>query len=464
MLRRLARDIREGRRSAIAVVSEAFARIEAARHLNAVVSLRVNDALAEAHEIDLAIRHGEPVGPLAGIPVLVKDIEDVDGLPTTFGSRLYQSAGSSRANGLIPGRLRSLGAVIVGKANTPELAIEGYTANVLHGATLNPWATEWSPGGSSGGSAAALAAGLVPIATATDVGGSVRVPAALCGLAGLKPTTGLIGRDPILAAPELNSHGVLGARIPDVRFQLALLSGFTVGDPGSSPLARRRRSHTQWRLSASYLMSPGPKPSADVTSLFDEVVATVEASMAASVAWVAAEDIFPNGYRREDLSAIVGSEMVAALDPAILADGMTLFEKDTRDYLEAARQTSLGEYFAARRRRLSCVRDMDLFLGDDGLLLTPTLTVPGWSPYGRLPGRSDGVLPRSVYNTGPPNLTGHPALSLPGGLHSNGVPFGFQVVGPRYRDSFVLDFGDAWARTRPWPEVAPGFVPFGDAQ
>ena len=143
--------------------------------LNAIVTLHADRALEEARALERRIAAGGDPGPLAGVPFAVKDLEDVAGMRTTMGSALFADAPPATRDGLTPARLRAAGAIVVGKTNLPEFATEGYSANLVFGVTRNPWGLEWSPGGSSGGSGAALAAGLAPIATATDGGGSVRI-------------------------------------------------------------------------------------------------------------------------------------------------------------------------------------------------------------------------------------------------------------------------------------------------
>jgi amidase/aspartyl-tRNA(Asn)/glutamyl-tRNA(Gln) amidotransferase subunit A len=182
--------------SAVELTERALNRIAESAELNAVIGTDPLAALRCAEHIDLRRARGEQLGVLAGVPVLVKDNMNVRGLPTTHGSRLHEHAEPARVDDAAVARLRSAGAVIVGKTNLSEFAMEAISDNLLFGATLNPWRTECSPGGSSGGSAAALAAGLVPVATGTDGGGSVRIPAALCGLLGLKPTSGVVGASP----------------------------------------------------------------------------------------------------------------------------------------------------------------------------------------------------------------------------------------------------------------------------
>ncbi|HXF72899.1 MAG TPA: amidase, partial [Actinomycetota bacterium] len=231
MLRDLARAVRSRRASARELVHEALRRIERLDPgIGAVVALRAEEALAEARELDERVARGEDPGPLSGVPFLVKDIEDLAGLPTTHGSALFAGARPAERDGRIPRQLRAAGAIPVGKANTPEFACEGFTANLLFGATRNPWAPAFSPGGSSGGSGAAIAAGMVPAATATDTGGSIRIPAAFCGLVGLKPTNGLVGLDPSLAWPDLTTCGPLAATVDDARLLLDAMAGPEPGD------------------------------------------------------------------------------------------------------------------------------------------------------------------------------------------------------------------------------------------
>src|SRR5919204_1388758 len=194
MLAELADAVRSRRASAFELVTESLARIERGNPaLNAVTLVRGEQALEEARALD---ERGAD-GPLAGVPLLVKDSTDAAGLVTTFGSRTMLDRPPAERSEITVERMLDAGAVIVGRTNIPEFAFEGWTWNDVYGVTGNPWGLEWSPGGSSGGSGAALAAGLAPIATATDGGGSVRIPAALCGLLGLKPTNGLIARRPI---------------------------------------------------------------------------------------------------------------------------------------------------------------------------------------------------------------------------------------------------------------------------
>ena len=211
MLAELAKEVREERVAPDDLVASSLRRIEASNgDLNAVVALRDEAAFADAAAMAHRIAAGRDPGPLAGLPVLVKDSEDVAGLVTTHGSLVLADDPPASGDGLVVSRLRGAGAIVVGKTNVPEFEFEGFTANRLFGPTRNPWAPDWSPGGSSGGSGAALAAGMAPIATGSDGGGSVRIPAAFCGLAGLKPTNGIIGREPHPGLDGLLDQGADG--------------------------------------------------------------------------------------------------------------------------------------------------------------------------------------------------------------------------------------------------------------
>src|SRR5207342_1924285 len=190
-------------------------------------------ALDDARAMDERIAAGEDPGALGGLPLLVKDMENVTGMPSTFGSLTFADAAPASGDGLVPRRLRAAGAIVVGKTNQPEFAFAGFTTNALYGTTTNPWGTDWSPGGSSGGSGAALASGMAAIATATDGGGSVRIPAAYCGLVGLKPTNGVIGRDPIPDWIDLSTDGPFSNSADDLDVLLDVLRGPTPGDPSA---------------------------------------------------------------------------------------------------------------------------------------------------------------------------------------------------------------------------------------
>ena len=430
--------------------------------LGAVVALRADDALREASELDARIASGMRAGALAGVPVLVKDLEDVARMRTTHGSLLLADAPAATEDGLIPARLRGAGAIIVGKTNLPEFATEGYTDNRLFGPTRNPWGLDWSPGGSSGGSAAAVAAGLVPVATATDGGGSIRIPSAFCGLVGIKPTNGTIARWPPHAWIDFSTSGPFATTVADLRLLLSVEAGPVAGDPSALPAGVRLvDSPPPGRLFAAYRTSDlGPLP-AGLAATFEDAVAAFADLLGADVEWLEPDRVFIGADPDLDWWVLATAEHVAALGREWVTNGLDRMHPAARAFMEAGLAVGIEAYLAARRRRFDHVRQLDLRLGASGLLLTPTVALEGWTPQGRLLGDTEGaMLPPSAYSTAVQNVTGHPAITLPAGRSANGIPFGLQVTGPRFADGLLLDVAERWEAAHPWPLIAPGYLPF----
>lgn len=425
-----------------------------------MVATRPEGALADARALDARIAAGEPGGALAGLPLLVKDIEDAAGLPTTFGSLLWADAPAASKDGVAATRLRAAGAIVLGKSNTPELALHSHTANRLFGPTVNPWAPGRSPGGSSGGSAAALAAGLVPLATATDVGGSIRIPAAACGLLGLKPSAGRVGRDPGLATPDLNHLGPMAATTADARLLLGLLSGPVPGDPFSWPATTLAADRLPARIIAAERYAPiGPLPDA-IDRLFGEALEVLRLDLGLPVQRLGPAEVLPSGYDGLDWLRIVITEQAHELGRDRIEREADRLDPLTLDLLREGLKVTVAQYAGARARRYRYTRELDSLLGDDAVLVMPTLTVDGWDPEGRLPDTGEAV-PWWACNTELANFTGHPAASVPAGRGPAGLPFGLQIIGPHAADAMVLGLAAAFEAARPWPLVADGFTPFG---
>jgi Asp-tRNA(Asn)/Glu-tRNA(Gln) amidotransferase A subunit family amidase len=460
MLEDLAAAVRVRTVSAEELVRASLERIERLNPaINAVISVR-EQALDEARSLDAVVAAGEDPGPLAGIPLLVKDMEAVEGVPSTYGSTVFADAAAAHADGLIPRRLKAAGAIVVGKTNQPEFAFAGFTDNLLYGATANPWNAEASPGGSSGGSGAAMAAGMAPIATATDGGGSIRIPAAWCGLVGLKPTNGVIGRWPIPEWIDLSTYGPLGHTVADVRLLLGIEAGPVPGDPTALPASLEMGARMPTRAFASpRLADYGPLPE-PVQELFDTAVAAFERDVGVPVERIDAERIFRAGHVSEDWLVICAMEHVHHLGMDFCEANLERFSQVFRGVVGFARKTSFEDYMAARRRRFDYVRELDLLLGDDAVLLTPTNCVPWIRADGTNPETGEVGDSSDAFNTDPQNMTGHPAISVPAGVTPDGVPFGLEITAPRFRDDMALTAAEAWERTNPWPLVAPGYEPF----
>jgi Asp-tRNA(Asn)/Glu-tRNA(Gln) amidotransferase A subunit family amidase len=444
--------------SAEEVVRVALERIERLNPaLNAVVAIRAEEAIAEAKALDRRKQPVAELGPLAGVPLLVKDLEDVAGMRTSQGSVLFANAPAASVDGLVPSRLRAAGAIVVGKTNLPEFAAEGFTSNLLFGTTRNPWALDWSPGGSSGGSAAAIASGMAPIATATDGGGSIRIPAAFCGLVGLKPTNGVIGRRPIPDWIDLSTDGPFATTVADLRLLLSLERGPVAGDPTALP---KHYAEVGGKLSRAFaaprFRQGGPLPD-DVAALFEAGVAAAGELLALEV-----ERIEPKAlWTGDDWLVLTSAEHVHRFGRQFVQANLDRMHPSARSFMEFGLGLSIDDYLAARRRRFEYVRELDELLDEDAIILSPTVAAAGFLADGRLnPEDEPGALPGEVYNTEVANITGHPAISLPAGICPNSVPFGLQVMAPRFRDELLLDFAEAWEKAHEWPRTPPGYEPF----
>jgi Asp-tRNA(Asn)/Glu-tRNA(Gln) amidotransferase A subunit family amidase len=411
--------------------------------------------------VDADVAAGRDPGPLAGVPVLVKDLEDVEGMVTTKGSLLLVDSASVAQHGTVPRRLVDAGAVIVGKTNLPEFATEGYTDNLVFGATGNPWRREYSPGGSSGGSAAAVASGMVPIATATDGGGSIRIPAAFCGLVGIKPTHGVIGRWPAPDWLDMSTEGPFATSAEDLSLLWRVLAGRVDGDPGSPTRAMLgdvgepspvRRLVVLDRFAADAALPD------DVREPFEVAVHQMSELIGVAAHRISARDLCGATDIDDDWFTIATSEHVASLGRDWVKRGLEQMHPAARGFMEWGLRIDVDQYLAARRRRFELVRSLDAMLGDDGVLLSPVNAASGWLADGRLNAdQAPGMLPPDVFNTPYTNISGHPTLSLPAGVTAIGIPFGLQVAGPRFRDGMLLELARRWEAEYPWPRVAPGY-------
>jgi len=456
-LRELAADVAARRVGAHELVSESLRRIEKLDpDLGAVVALRAEDALEEARGLDATTADGATAGPLAGLPLLVKDMTDVTGMRTTYGSVVFADAAPAENDALVVRRLRAAGAIVVGKTNLPEFAAEGFTSNLIFGTTRNPWNLDRTPGGSSGGSGAAIAAGMAAIATATDGGGSIRIPAAYCGLFGLKPTNGVIGRDPIPDWIDYSTDGPLTVHADDLRLLMDVLAGPTPGDPAARPLGFQSDGSfgdvivvEQWPQGAA-LPPEAERLLSAAVERFGEIFGADPRPLLPS-------EVFPGGNPEDDWVTVIGFEHANTLGRGWIEEHRDELSPSGRSFLEGGLEVTPEEYIAARRRRFAVARILDERLGPDGVLLSPVMAsdaIPAEGP-------AAGMTPNELYVTTLQNITGNPALSLPAGAFPSGVPFGLQVTTPRFLDGLLLSIADRWEEAEGAPPQPPGYEPFG---
>lgn len=452
--------VRSGERSAVEVLEEALEAIGAANPvLNAFVHLDEGLARAAAAAVDARRAAGEDPGPLAGVPIGVKDLEDCAGMPTSHGSLLFKGREPAARDSVHVARLRAAGAVPVGKTATPELGTVAFTSTQAWGTTRNPWDPSRTPGGSSGGSAAAVAGGLVPLCTGSDGGGSLRIPAAFCGLVGLKPSFGRIPQ-PRRLASETSVPGALATTVADAARHLDVASGPDDRDRTSLPPAGCSYEEAAAGMELGRLRACW---SGDLGfAVVDGEVAALARAAAGGLAGAAGLELVE---RRLDLTDPVMTWLAAGtLDlwmqleegmwPAREAD----LDEVTRLSLALTAATTAPQLALSVNQRARLEEEVaDLFAQVD-LLLTPTTAVAPFAAEGPMPGEIAGteVFPAmAVPFTMLANLCGNPAVSLPAGLTPAGLPVGLQIVGPRFCDARLLRLARLYEEAHPWPRLAP---------
>ncbi len=450
--------------SAAEIVESCLARIERVNPpINAFVYVCGDRALDEARRLDRRIAAGEDPGALAWVPFGVKDLEDVAGLPTTFGSVPFRDH-VAQTDSVQVRRLRAAGAICVGKTNTPEFGYTAFTKNRVFGVTRNPWNLERTPGGSSGGSAAAVAARLVPLATASDGGGSIRIPASFVGAFGMKPTFGRIpiGPDPFGMQKWVDTvcYGPLTRSVRDAAVFLDVTAGYDPCDADSLPPPDHRYADAleepPGRLRIAYSRDLGY--ALVQRDVLREVDAAVDVLRSLGHAVEEVELELPDLGRA--WAYMCGAENYAEIVELVEGREQEL-GRSFWSGLEAAKHLTPREQggFQRERYRLNSAL-ADLFARYD-VLVTPTMPSEAFAAGGPLPSGVDGKHFESpmhaVAFTYPFNLSGHPAATVRAGLTDAGLPAGLQLVAERHRDALVLQLARAYERARPfdeWPSMA----------
>jgi aspartyl-tRNA(Asn)/glutamyl-tRNA(Gln) amidotransferase subunit A len=454
----LADRVRDAETSAREVVTAALERIDELNPaLLAFVAVDAERALEQAGAVDQLVAAGGDPGPLAGVPIGVKDSEDTAGYRTTHGSTLHGDSPPAVHDSALVARLRAAGAVVVGKTNLPELAWTSHTANTLFGVTRNPWAPDHSAGGSSGGSAAAVAAGLVPLATGSDGGGSIRIPASCCALFGMKPSHGRVPAGGRGGAGwlGLSSKGVLGRTVEDVVVALD-----AVVSPEPTDLLSLPRPEASWldalaepRVPARVAWSPGLGYSDVDRSVLDvaERVVGVLDGLGADV--VEVDEVFDEDPL-EDWLAIVSTCLLRTLEPyearwAQVTPVLVSLAEHARSLPALRLVHALDRCHEMNLRLVELFRTVRL-------LVTPT--VAGAPPPNALGGKGvvNGVVdPNWVRLTYPFNMTRSPAATVCAGLDAQGLPVGVQLIGPQHADLVVLRSAAALEQAIGFSATAP---------
>jgi aspartyl-tRNA(Asn)/glutamyl-tRNA(Gln) amidotransferase subunit A len=456
----LAESVRRGERKAVELLEEALTAIDGGNErLNAFVHVDPDLAREAAERVDRTVAGGEDPGPLAGVPFGVKDLEDCAGMPTSHGSLLFKERGPVKADSAHVERLRAAGGVPVGKTAAPEFGTLQYTRTKAWGVTRNPWDTARTPGGSSGGSAAAVSAGLVPFATASDGGGSTRIPASFSGLVGFKPSFGRIPH-PRGGESQTAVFGALTTTVRDAARHLDVTAGPDDRDRTSLPAPRVSYERAIEELDVSGLRAAW-SPDLGFAVVDPEVE---ELTAAAADALVRAGGLQPIDYQVRLTDPVRTWLSAGAVDLWLSveedmwpsrADDLTPYP---RRALEQTADFPVRKFARALRRRAQLEEDCAKLFEDVDVLLTPATAVPAFAAEGPPPPEIAGraVDPgMSVPFTMLANLCWNPAVSVPAGLTSEGLPVGLQIMAKRHADDTVLRLARVFEDARPWPRLAP---------
>lgn len=427
--------------------------------LNAFVSLRPVEALlAEAKSVEARLMRGDDPGPLAGLPLGVKDLEDVVGLPSTHGSLLFKDFRPER-DAIQVERLKRAGAIVVGKTNTPEFGYTAFTTNRVFGTTRNPWNLERTPGGSSGGSSAAIAGGLVALSTASDGGGSVRIPASYTGLVGLKPSQGRIpwGPEEMLRCSAAIVSGPLTRTVADAALWLDVTVGPHPADPFSLP-------HPGYAYVEVMQRAPRPLRIAYTPTLGyarPETQVRREVEAALHVLEGIGHRVEPVPFSIPDVVlewvCLMSSEDLGFVAPHLKDD--SLLDPGYLPGLDIGRHTTAIDLGRVQRVRTQLLYSLEQLFTDYDLLATPTTATVAFAAEGPLPFEVEGKTVEtpggSIAFTYPFNFSGNPAVSLRAGFSDDRLPVGLQLVSPRLREDLLLQVAHQYEQSRPWHKDWP---------
>ncbi len=463
----LADRIRDKEISAVEAVSDTLRRMDLLEpYLHAFCTRADESALREARRVDAAIARGEDVGPLAGVPVGIKDLVATKGIRTALGSFAYADF-VPEEDDVVVERLRDADAIVLGKTNVSELGYGAVSHNPVFEATCNPWDTGKTPGGSSAGSAAAVASGLGPFAIGSDGGGSIRIPASFCGLYGMKPSMGRVPlypgcrdeRYPGASSWESLEHlGPLSRTVADAALMLSVIAGPDLRDRHSIPT-----DDIEWQNAVQAGGLGGLRvafsPDLGYVAVDPEVAQIVRSAVGvfetlgcevteAGPGWEDPGDTFPALVAQD--SDLRGMRQMAS---RVGRDRMSRYLVDLID-----RQWTAEEFTDALTVRKAIYNRMWRFMSDYDVLVTPTLSVAPFPVDADGPEQIAGRAPSPrgwLSFVSPMNMTGQPAATVPAGWTAEGLPVGLQIVGRHLDDRTVLRVSAAFETAQPWVQKNP---------
>ena len=448
--------LRKRKLSPVELTKDCLARIARLNpKLNAFITVVADSAMAEARQAEKEIHQGKWRGPLHGIPLALKDLIDTEGVLTTAASALFKDR-APKQDAEVVRRLKSAGAVVLGKQNLHEFAYGGSSLVSFYGAVHNAWNPEHIAGGSSGGSATSVAAGLGYAAIGTDTGGSVREPAALCGVVGLKPTYGRVStRGIIPLSISLDHAGPIARTVSDVAVVLQAVAGHDSQDSNSADVPV-----------PDYIagLREGLKPmkvGVPRKYFFEDIDPEVAAAMEHAL------DVLKTlaaGVRDVDLAVPTGTALLAgeayAYHAEFIARSPELYQPETLRRLRNGAKTSAEELAKLGTELTQTRLDAAKFFESVDLLVTPTTPVAA-PAIAEMTENPERLRPRELLllrNTRPVNVWGLPAISVPCGFTAAGLPIGLQIVGPYWGEAKVLQLAHAYEQATAWHKRVPGLA------
>jgi aspartyl-tRNA(Asn)/glutamyl-tRNA(Gln) amidotransferase subunit A len=443
--------------SPVELVEALYARIHALNpKLNAYCTLTEDSARRGAHEAEAVVMRGDPLGPLHGVPMSIKDLLITQGVRTMRGSPIYEHFIPLEDAPSVE-KLKLAGALMLGKTTTPEFGYKGMTDSPVTGISRNPWNMERTPGGSSGGAAAAVAAGMGPLAVGTDGGGSIRIPASFCGIFGMKASFGRVAAYPPSAVALVSHTGPMTRTVRDAALMLNVIAGPDERDLGSLPadgtdyLAACDGDLKGLRVAYSANLGYAPVDP-EVARLCSAAALVFASELGCHLE--AADPGFANPARFFNTIWVggLGSYLRPQLEAweSRMDPGLVAMVKEVDDLTAA-------DYGSALSQRLALWDVTRKFFDRYDLLLTPTMPMPAFGVDAmptEIAGQQTDGLGWTPF-TFPFNLTGQPAATVPCGFSAGGLPVGLQIVGGRYADALVLRAAAAFEAARPWAAKRP---------
>jgi len=405
-------------------------------------------ALKQAREAEDLIMQDRYIGPLHGIPIGIKDNFYTKGIRTTDGSKLFADFIPNDTAAAVQ-KLSAAGTIMLGKLNMHELAAGLTGTNPFFGTTRNPWNIHYMPGGSSGGSAAALAAGLTTLATGTDTFGSIRLPAAMCGVYGLKPTYGLVSKYGVFpSAWSLDHAGPMARSVSDLAFMLHYMAGYDSNDPASLKVQipdytedlNKGIRGIKIGIPACYF----ERLDSDVEKLFNHAIAILR-SLGAEIIDIVIPELSMSTFS----GYVTVTSEASAFHYEMLKTRSEEYSTDIRAFFLSGALTNSPQYIRAQQARRKTAMAMKKAFNDVDIILGPTIPITTPAFHEKWVEQNLEVIRRCLPFISPANLTGIPSLSVPMGLCSRGLPVGMQLMGNHLSEKRLLQVGNAWQSIKP---------------